>query len=106
MIKKKKIVLGLILEGDVLGQLQKVDKDLKNVLMLFFKSCAQVLYDYWSGIGTCCIFSSICYQIFSVLVSGSKCKIKVMTKLYFSLSKVELLYLFERSMSYFLIQPF
>lgn len=40
-LKRKKSVFRLILEGDVLAQLQKVDKDLKNVLMLFFKSYAQ-----------------------------------------------------------------
>lgn len=55
MIKKKESVFRLILEGNILAQLQ-VDKDLKNLLMLFFKSCAHVLYHYWTGMGTCRIF--------------------------------------------------
>lgn len=74
MIKKLKTFFRLILEN-ILTQLQKVDKDLKNLLMLFFKFYAHILYHYCSGMGTCCIFFSICYQIFSVIVSGSKYKI-------------------------------
>lgn len=39
-IKKKKSVSRLVLEGNFLAQLQKVDKDLKNLLMMFLKSHA------------------------------------------------------------------
>lgn len=89
------------MEGDVLAQLQKVDKDLKNLLTLFFKSYAHVLYHYCSGMGTCIFFPFAIKYVQKCHSIWIQYKIKVMTKLYFSLSKLELLYPFKRHMSDF-----
>lgn len=109
--KKKKSVFRLILEGNLLAQLQKVDKDLMY-LLLFLKVYAHVLY--WIIIGQewgSVLFFPISYEMISnelvIIVSGSKYKMKVKTMLKcLSHSKVELLYLFKRHTSDFLIQAF
>lgn len=54
--KRKKSVFRLILEGNLLAQLQKVDEDLMY-LLLFLKVYARFVLDhYWSGMGICPIF--------------------------------------------------
>lgn len=94
------------MEGNILAQLQKVDKCLKNLLMSFFKSYAHVLYHYWSGMGTCHIFflfaiKCFCHSIWIQVQNYSYDKV-----LYLSHSKVELLYLFKRHMSDFFNEIF
>lgn len=53
----------LILDGNLLAQLQKVDKGLKNILSLFLSICTCfVLDDQWSGMGLPPIFFYCIYN--------------------------------------------
>lgn len=87
-----------------------VAEDRQGFKEFFLKSICTcfVLDHYWSGIT---IFFPLSYQMISnelvMVASGSKNKIKVIKKLkYLSHSKVELLYLFKRHTSDFLVQAF
>lgn len=112
MIKKKRGVFRLILKGSLLAQLQEVDKDIKNLSLLFLKAYVHVLH--WIIIGQewgSVLFFPIPYHMISdelvIIISGSKYKIKVMTMLkYLSHSKVEQLYPFKRHTSDFLRKAF
>lgn len=91
MIKKKESVFRLILEGNILAQLQ-VDKDLKNLLMLF---CIIIGQEWGPVVFFFYLLSNVfCHSIWIQVHNYDKV-------LYFSHSKVEPLYLFKRHMSDF-----